>query len=86
MFSFYSVEKYKAKQYKQLKGQAIETMTIIATSVGAEMFKFAAQPLIEMMIQLQSSTFEQVDPQKTYILAGWQRLCLVYGKELAAYL
>ena len=35
MFSFYSVEKYKAKQYKQLKGQAIETMTIIATSVGA---------------------------------------------------
>lgn len=80
MFSFYSVEKYKAKQYKQLKGQAIETMTIIATSVGAEMFKFAAQPLIEMMIQLQSSTFEQVDPQKTYILAGWQRLCLVYGK------
>ena len=50
------------------------------------MFKFAAQPLIEMMIQLQSSTFEQVDPQKTYILAGWQRLCLVYGKELGAYL
>lgn len=34
MFSFYSVEKYRAKQYKQLKGQAIETMTIIATSVG----------------------------------------------------
>ena len=61
-------------------------MTIIATSVGAEMFKFAAQPLIDMMIQLQSSQFEQTDPQKTYILAGWQRLCLVYGRDLGPYL
>jgi len=86
MFSFYSLDKYKSKQYKQLKGQSIETMTIIATSVGPEMFKFAAQPLIEMLIQLQSSQFEQTDPQKTYILAGWQRLCLVYGKELGGYL
>jgi len=50
------------------------------------MFKFAAQHLIDLMIQLQSSQFEQTDPQKTYILAGWQRLCLVYGKDLAAYL
>lgn len=35
------------------------------------------------MINLQSSTFEQTDPQKSYILAGWQRMCLIYGKELA---
>lgn len=38
------------------------------------------------MINMQQSQFEQTDPQKTYILAGWQRLCLVYGKELAGYL
>ena len=50
------------------------------------MFKFAAQHLIDMMIQLQSSQFEQTDPQKTYILAGWQRLCLVYGRDLGPYL
>lgn len=46
------------------------------------MFKFAAGQLIEMMITLQSSQFEQIDPQKSYILAGWQRLCVTYGKEL----
>lgn len=86
MFSFYTLDKYKDKQYKQLKGQSIETITIIASSVGAEMFKFAAQTLIDLMIQLQGSQFEQTDPQKTYILAGWQRLCLVYGKELGNYL
>ncbi len=86
LFSFYTTEKYAAREYKQLKGQAIETITIIATSVGAEMFKFAAPTLINLLIRLQSSQFEQTDPQKTYILAGWQRLCLVYGKELGAYL
>lgn len=46
MFSYYTNEKYQGKEYKQLKGQSIETMTIIASSVGAELFKFAAQHLI----------------------------------------
>ena len=50
------------------------------------MFKPVAQKLIELMIVMQQSQFEQTDPQKTYILAGWQRLCLVYGKELSSYL
>ena len=50
------------------------------------MFKPVAQRLIELMIVMQQSQFEQTDPQKTYILAGWQRLCLVYGKELSSYL
>jgi hypothetical protein len=38
------------------------------------------------MIHIQESKFEQVDPQKSYLLAGWQRLCLIYGQELSAYL
>ena len=86
MFSFFENEKYKTKEYKQLKGQSIETLSIIASSVGGEMFKPVAQKLIDLMINMQQSQFEQTDPQKTYILAGWQRLCLVYGKELAGYL
>jgi hypothetical protein len=48
------------------------------------MFKPAAGKLIQLMIGIQSSQFEQTDPQKCYILAGWQRLCLVYGKELGS--
>lgn len=86
LFAYYSDARYSARFYKQLKGQAIETLTIIASSVGAEMFRPAATQLIQLMINLQSSTFEQTDPQKSYILAGWQRLCLVYGRELGAYL
>lgn len=86
LFGYYSDARYNPKEYKQLKGQTIETLTIIASSVGSELFKPAAGQLIELMITLQSSQFEQTDPQKTYILAGWQRLCLIYGKELGEYL
>lgn len=61
-------------------------MTMIASGVGAEAFRPAIEKLVNIMIHLQSSQFEQTDPQKSYILAGWQRLCLVYGKELSSYL
>jgi hypothetical protein len=86
LFAYYTDQRYNPREYKQLKGQAIETLTIIASSVGADMFRPAANQLIQLMINLQSSQFEQTDPQKSYILAGWQRLCLVYGRELGAYL
>jgi importin-5 len=86
LFAYYSDQQYSGRPYKQLKGQAIETLTIIASSVGPDMFRPAAGQLIQLMINLQSSQFEQTDPQKSYILAGWQRLCLVYGRELGSHL
>lgn len=69
-----------------MRGQAIETLTIIASSVGANLFRPAMNQLITIMIHIQESKFEQTDPQKSYLLAGWQRLCLIYGQELAGYL
>jgi hypothetical protein len=42
--------------------------------------------LIEYLITVQDSQLEQVDPQKQYILGGWQRLCTVFGKDIAPYL
>jgi hypothetical protein len=79
-------EKYTTKEYKQLKGQAIETLTMIASAVGKDIFRPIAPKLIEYLTILQSSQLEQIDPQKTYVLIGWQRLCLVMGKELVPYL
>jgi hypothetical protein len=46
LFGYYQSDLFQAKHYKQLKGQAIETITIIATSVGPDMFRPAASTLI----------------------------------------
>lgn len=83
---FRVLEVHTTKEYKQLKGQCIETLTMVASAVGKEVFRPVAPKLIEYLIRLQSSELEQIDPQKTYVLIGWQRLCMVLGRELSSYL
>ena len=41
---------FATKEYKQFRGQAIETITIIATAVGLETFRPAASNVIEIML------------------------------------
>lgn len=71
---------------RQLKGQIIECLTLMAHAVGKEMFMECAPALIETMIQIQESSLEQIDPQKSYLLSGWQRLCLTMGEDFVPYL
>jgi len=39
-----------------------------------------------MMIQLQNAGLEATDPQKSYLLSGYQRLVLVMGSNFESYL
>jgi hypothetical protein len=64
----------------------IECLTLIAHAVGWTTFKPASQQLISFMIQIQESQLDATDPQKTYLLSGWQRLCLVMGRDFAVFL
>lgn len=38
------------------------------------------------MILIQEGQLDETDPQKSYLLSGWQRLCIVMKKEFANYL
>ena len=58
----------------------------MAHAVGKEIFMEFAPVLIETMIQIQESHLEQIDPQKSYLLSGWQRLCLTMGDDFVPYL
>lgn len=80
------VQSHPKKEYKELKGLVIEALTSIAEGLGKEAFKPVAPALIEYLISVQDSQLEQVDPQKQYVLGGWQRLCVVFGKDIAPYL
>lgn len=46
---------FASKEYKQFRGQAIETITIIATAVGLEAFRPVASNVIEIMLQIQNT-------------------------------
>lgn len=68
---------HQNKEYRQLKGQTIETITLIASAVQAEVFQPYLEQTVNLLITVQESTLDNVDPQKSYVLSGWQRLALV---------
>lgn len=57
MLLFNIIENNTSPEYKQLRGQAIETLTILASSVGSDKFKPALHKLINIMIAIQGSNF-----------------------------
>lgn len=64
----------------------IEVLTIMAHAVGYDNFKKNADTTIQMMLALQNSGLAATDPQKSYLLSGWQRLVLVMGQNFTPYL
>lgn len=44
------LSQFHSTEYKQFRGQAIETITIIATAVGLDAFRAVAANVIEIML------------------------------------
>ena len=75
-------------EYKQLRGQCIECITLMGFSVGKELFMKCASDIIELMAQIQKNdvALDTLDPQRCYVLSGWQRICLILEDEFVPYL
>lgn len=52
---------FHQKEYKQLRGQVIEAITIICTAVGNEAFLPVAKDVIGVLVQVQNSIQEDKD-------------------------
>mmetsp|Transcript_19732 Transcript_19732/g.24345 ORF Transcript_19732/g.24345 Transcript_19732/m.24345 type:complete len:515 (+) Transcript_19732:1395-2939(+) len=73
-------------EYKQFRGQAIETITIICSAVGIESFRPVANDVVQILLQIQETQLEKRDSQRIYLLGAWQRICLLMKAEFAPYL
>lgn len=62
-------------EYKQFRAQVIEAITLICCSVSDEAFFPHADRIVNSMIYIQKSNLEQTDPQRSYLLTAWQRIC-----------
>lgn len=74
----------KIPTYKYLKGNVIEFSTIICKSTNKQKFEKYINQLIEEMVNLIKTdiVLEGNDPQKSYLLSGFQRLGLVVPEHL----
>ena len=76
-----------SKEFLKFKGQLIESICISGVWVGMEIFRPYSKTLIEALLVIQKEQLgKEGDPQRKYLLAAWQRLCLLMEKEFAQYL
>ena len=81
-----ALNQFSGPEYKQFRGQSIESITIICSAVGLEAFRPVADSVIGIMLQIQNTQLEKRDSQRVYLLSAWQRVALLMKSEFGAYL
>ncbi|EGR29723.1 importin 5, putative [Ichthyophthirius multifiliis] len=90
MISLFDIfSQYTQKEYRQLRGNTIECITLASQAVPKENFSKYLEKIVQTIIYLQDQQIDsqnKIDPLKSYVLTGWQRLSLNYSSQLVSYL
>jgi len=76
------------KELLLLRGKTIECISLIGLAVGKEKFMQDASEVMELLLkaQLSQEEFEDDDPQISYMMSAWARMCKILGAEFQQYL
>lgn len=80
------LNEHNEPQYRQFRAQVIEAITLLAGAVSDEVFKPHADQIVTAMIYIQQSNMDAKDPQRSYLLSAWQRICLKMKTDFTPYL
>lgn len=78
----------KESELRLLRGKTIECISLIGLAVGKEKFLTDCQDVMETLLQTQTNfeNLEDEDPQISYMISSWARMCKILGKDFEAYL
>jgi len=84
----YIFENALGKDFRLLRGKAIECISLIGLAVGAEKFLADASEVMQLLLKTQSEMeeMEADDPQISYMISAWARMCKIIGKDFVQYL
>eukprot|EP01097_Dermamoeba_algensis_P002108 TRINITY_DN1837_c0_g3_i1.p1 TRINITY_DN1837_c0_g3~~TRINITY_DN1837_c0_g3_i1.p1 ORF type:complete len:1076 (-),score=326.43 TRINITY_DN1837_c0_g3_i1:39-3266(-) len=74
------------KNFKKLRGRAMECATLIGVAVGKEKFRADAKDIMQLLATTPITSLEPDDPQISFILQAWTRMCTSLGEEFVPYL
>ncbi|KAH0517272.1 Importin-5, partial [Microtus ochrogaster] len=82
------VENAVQKELRLLRGKTIECVSLIGLAVGKEKFMQDASDVMQLLLKTQTdfSDMEDDDPQISYMISAWARMCKILGKEFQQYL
>jgi hypothetical protein len=74
------------KEYRLLRGKAMECATLIALAVGRERLGQDAMTLVNLLANIQTNITDSDDPQAQYLMHCWGRMCRVLGSDFVPFL
>jgi len=74
-----------SKDYRILRGKAMECISLIGVAVGKEKFGADAKEVMEQLMATQGK-LEEDDPQKAFVLQAWARFCKCLGPHFVPFL
>jgi hypothetical protein len=76
----------QSKEYRLLRAKAMECATLIALAVGKERMGADALALVNLLGTIQQNITDSDDPQASYLLHCWGRMCRVLGQDFLSFL
>jgi len=84
----YIMQNANTPDYRLLRGKTIECISLIGLAVGREKFMADCQEVMELLLRTQTeeADLEDDDPQVSYMISAWARMCKILGKDFTQYL
>lgn len=74
------------EKFRLLRGKTMECISLIGIAVGKEVFAPDAVAVMQVLSQSQAGGMSDDDPQISYMLAAWARMCEILGQDFMPYL
>lgn len=83
----YIIEQGTSEELRMLRGKTIECVSLIGLSVGREVFLNDANAVMELLLKTHTEgELADDDPQTSYLISAWARMCKILGKQFEQYL
>ncbi|XP_074106518.1 karyopherin beta 3 [Cotesia typhae] len=83
----YIIQNANQQEHKMLRGKTIECVSLIGLAVGTEKFINDASDVMDMLLTTHAEgELADDDPQISYLISAWARLCKILGKQFEQYL
>ncbi|CAG5136843.1 unnamed protein product [Candidula unifasciata] len=84
----YIMQHVQNPEHRLLRGKTIECISLIGLAVGKEKFMQDCNDVMQLLLKTQTDQDDLADddPQITYMISAWARMCKILGKEFQQYL
>ncbi|CAG0896808.1 unnamed protein product [Darwinula stevensoni] len=89
----YIIQNAMSAELRLLRGKTIECISLIGLAVGAEKFLPDASEVMNLLLKTQGAVgagdapdITDDDPQMSYMISAWARICKILGKQFTQYL